>query len=322
MDLERRRDPSERARKAQTAAGKDPKEFTFDRSADLAALEKRIAEERIALCREYLLLRYFEVPGAENSVRLARQVFKEVPATSMVWTLLFGGPDAHFNKISKIANLPEQEAKYTQQVYDTHPDKRVRAAFLYTALMKAHAKGDAQTVGRLYTRLLGDFSDTPYPGYAKRIAPERSIQPGKAVPDFEFASLDDSKVITAQSMKDKVYLIDFWAVWCGPCVAEMKVLHDAFEKYKSRGLTILSISLDDSAEAVAKFRKSKWPMPWFNTLLDGGFDNRIAKSFELVGVPKPILVGKDGQILATEGDLRGDKLDQTLARFFPSPKYP
>jgi thiol-disulfide isomerase/thioredoxin len=192
----------------------------------------------------------------------------------------------------------------------------VRAAFLYMALSKAHNQGDTQTVERLYARLQRDYADTDYLQWAigEGIAPDRKIQKGKAVPDFRFASLDDSTVITPEKMKDQVYLIDFWGTWCGPCVGEMKWLHDAYNKYKSRGFTIISVAIDDTPQAIAKFRKSTWPMPWFNVLLEGGIDGPLAKSFEVAGMPKPILIGKDGQILAEEKELRGEELDKTLSR--------
>ena len=146
------------------------------------------------------------------------------------------------------------------------------------------------------------------------MAPSRSIQVGKPVPDFSFVSLDDAaKTLTPKSLAGKTYLIDFWAVWCGPCVAEMANLHAAYEKFTDKGLVMISVSFDEKASTVAEFRKSKWPMPWFNCLLSG-FDSEAAKAFEVVGVPKPVLVGPDGRIIATEEELRGTSLLDTLTK--------
>jgi hypothetical protein len=56
-------------------------------------------------------------------------------------------------------------------------------------------------------------------------------------------------------------------------------------------------------------------MPWFNARLSG-FDNATAKALEVVSIPKPILIGPDGRILATSEELRGKALMETLARVF------
>lgn len=96
----------------------------------------------------------------------------------------------------------------------------------------------------------------------------------------------------------------------------MEHLHEAYEKFKEEGFTILSVSLDGSLEAVKQFREERWPMPWLNAFSEGGFDSEAAKTFEVAGVPKVFLVGKKGQIIATERDLRGEELLQTLGKVF------
>lgn len=54
-------------------------------------------------------------------------------------------------------------------------------------------------------------------------------------------------------------------------------------------------------------------MPWLHTFVEGGFNSELAKTFEVLGIPKPILVSPKGIILATEDDLRGPNLERTLA---------
>lgn len=315
--IERLREPIRQAMRTQLAAGS--RSFDYDPKAELAAHVKLIQDEGDPLLRHYLLLSYFDLPGNEPNVQLAQRVFDEVPPSSMTWSLIGGGPENNFRRIARAANQPDKVDRYLQQAYDTHPDEVVRAAFLDLAMRNAHDRGDANHFGRLYTRLTGDFAGTGYARRARAFAPNRSIQTGRSIPDFEFKSLDDSQVITANSLKKRVYLIDFWAVWCGPCVGEMKHLHEAYEKYKDRGLTILSISFDNSPQEVENFRKSKWPMPWLNAWLDGGFQSDLARSFEVIGLPRPILVGKDGQILAVDEELRGERLLDTLGRFLGFP---
>ena len=78
----------------------------------------------------------------------------------------------------------------------------------------------------------------------------------------------------------------------------------------------MSASFDQDATEITRFRKDTWPMPWLHTLVKDGFQSRIASDFEVMSIPKPILVGRDGKILAIEDNLRGEQLDKTLAKFF------
>ncbi|HJR06865.1 MAG TPA: hypothetical protein VJ842_06390, partial [Pyrinomonadaceae bacterium] len=77
---------------------------------------------------------------------------------------------------------------------------------------------------------------------------------------------------------------------------------------------ILSPSFDDKPETVNRFREGKWKMPWLNSFITNGFDSPLVKQFEISGIPKPILVNREGRIIATENDLRGPNLAKTLAR--------
>jgi hypothetical protein len=73
--------------------------------------------------------------------------------------------------------------------------------------------------------------------------------------------------------------------------------------------------LDPSEEVVTKFRSKRFPMPWRHTVLTGLFKDPVCEQFEVQSVPKPILVGPDGTILATGESLRGNELEKTLERF-------
>jgi len=142
------------------------------------------------------------------------------------------------------------------------------------------------------------------------------IRAGKSIPAFSFVSLDDPKVTyTNWNMLGKVYIIDFWATWCGPCVDEMRYMHEAHKKYKDAGFEIISVSLDTDPSNVIDFRRHNWSMPWRNVVLNNGFESEVASRFKVWGIPKPILVNRTGRIIATEDELRGENLDRTLAHF-------
>ena len=144
------------------------------------------------------------------------------------------------------------------------------------------------------------------------------LQVGEPAPAFEVQSLEDSTdTYRREELLGTTYLIDFWATWCAPCIAEMPILHEAYEKYRDRGFTILSMSFDAEPINVTLWRgTNEWTMPWLNGFVEGGFDSSVADSFGIVALPRPILIGPDGTILALEGDLRGEDLLRTLSRVF------
>ena len=147
----------------------------------------------------------------------------------------------------------------------------------------------------------------------------RTLRVGAPFPTFSMRALGDSlsAPITNESFRGKVTLIDFWGMWCAPCVAEMPVLHDAFAKYASRGFTILSIDTDSDIAQVAVFRKSRWPMPWLHGWVRGGPESQALRALGVAAFPTAVLVGADGRILAVNAGLRGAALGTTLARVLP-----
>jgi len=72
--------------------------------------------------------------------------------------------------------------------------------------------------------------------------------------------------------------------------------------------------MDQAEGNIAPFRK-KWKMPWTNAFIPGVWDADLAKKFEVASIPKPILVGPNGTIVAMDESLRGDELEKTLSKY-------
>ncbi len=74
---------------------------------------------------------------------------------------------------------------------------------------------------------------------------------GEAAPDFTVQ--DSERKVTLSQFKGQVVVLNFWATWCPPCIEEMPSLLDMQRRLKSKGVTVLAVSIDDDAGAYHKF---------------------------------------------------------------------
>ena len=114
--------------------------------------------------------------------------------------------------------------------------------------------------------------------------------------------------------KNKYTILEFWASWCGPCRGEIPNLKKAYAKYNSKGLEIMSVSLDSKNDAWIKAlddEKTIWP----NVIVEDEFRNPQVVNYGISGIPASYLIDQDGKIVASNYDLREFDLDRTLSKF-------
>jgi len=128
-------------------------------------------------------------------------------------------------------------------------------------------------------------------------------------------SMNHDAATQVKAFRQGYRLLSFWATWCVYCIWEIEELERAYERYHERNLEIISISLDENPRDLERFRQRRWKMPWQQMVADGGFQSAIARRFDLQSIPALFLVDPNGIIVASGAELRGDKLQRTLARF-------
>ena len=140
--------------------------------------------------------------------------------------------------------------------------------------------------------------------------PAADVSVGKTAPDIDLKD-PEGKTIKLSSLRGKVVLLDFWASWCGPCRGEMPNVVAAYNKYKSKGFTVYSVSLDKDAAAWKNAIKSLG-MVWENHVSDlKWWQSDVVGLYGIQGIPAAFLLDKNGVIVAA--NLRGQALDDKLA---------
>jgi len=110
--------------------------------------------------------------------------------------------------------------------------------------------------------------------------------------------------------KGAYVLIDFWASWCGPCMAELPNVITCYNKYHKKGFDIVGVSLDKEANLWKEaIRKNKISWPQMSDL--AGWQSQAVTVYSFSSIPHTVLVDPQGIIIAK--DLRGEALNEKLS---------
>ncbi len=117
------------------------------------------------------------------------------------------------------------------------------------------------------------------------------------------------KVLDLPSLKGHVVVVDFWATWCGPCVAAIPHMQQLWDKYKTKEVAVIGHT-DGSSENLPEFIKAKG----ITYPISVGTD--IGNAYGVSGIPHVFVIGHDGKILwhGHPAELKDEVIDQALAK--------
>lgn len=130
--------------------------------------------------------------------------------------------------------------------------------------------------------------ESPFMNYNKPL----NAKNNPSAPNFTLPGLD-GKMVTLKDYKGRVVLVNIWATWCPPCVAEAPSLENLYQILKDEEFELLAVSIDeDGKKAIEPFMKNNHLT--FPVLLNPG--GSIMELYGATGVPETFIVTKDGII--------------------------
>jgi thiol-disulfide isomerase/thioredoxin len=137
------------------------------------------------------------------------------------------------------------------------------------------------------------------------------LEVGDPAPPLSAMTLD-GKPLKLEDYRGRYVLLDFWATWCAPCLAEIPQLKETYESFARDGqLVMIGLSLDEGIDAPKRLVAAR-EIPWLQVFVDEATGGPIARAYGAQSIPAIFLIGPDGKVVAK--DLRGDQIPKVVAK--------
>lgn len=145
---------------------------------------------------------------------------------------------------------------------------------------------------------------------AKGVLKLRSLR--KTPLELKFTAIDGREVDLSK-LRGKVVLVDFWATWCEPCIAEMPNVKRVYDKYHAQGFEVIGITLDKASDIErVNAEIVRLGMPWPQFIDMENRRNRFADELGIIAIPAPLLFDQQGLLVSARA--RGSRLEAEVAK--------
>lgn len=284
--------------------------YTHDFSSFLKDVEKLVAEYKSPETKLAAEMAKFRFSSDLNlSVEDASRLLDGMPVDSPLWMIDFGSLTTALNYVDL-----ESQIEKVSSIAEKSSYRSLRAEALYNLVRYYHNQENEEKWHATFFELTSNYPEFYRTSYAyQNYAPEQPIDEGNPLPYNEFTSLEGSDTLNLHELDESYLLIDFWATWCGPCIAAMPKLHDLQEQYDSSEFAIVSISVDENPQRVHSFR-NEWNMPWYHAHQKQSSEK--IREMGIVGIPHYILLGPDRTVLSNDQtELKGEDFKKILDKY-------
>ncbi|MHB1081947.1 MAG: TlpA family protein disulfide reductase [Prosthecobacter sp.] len=197
---------------------------------------------------------------------------------------------------------------------DAKPETKAQASLMNVMEAAEAAESPGGDVAAWLVKAEKHLKDFPAEKMNKVV--EGKIASMKAAAELKTKPLElkftavDGREVDVSKLQGKVVLIDFWATWCGPCVAELPNVLKAYKELHPKGFEIVGISLDGDKSELEGFVKEKG-MEWPQYFDGKGWQNEISTKYGISSIPAMWLLNKKGMVVST--DARGG-LEEMVAK--------
>ncbi|MFI3293425.1 MAG: TlpA disulfide reductase family protein [Rikenellaceae bacterium] len=208
-----------------------------------------------------------------------------------------------------IEELREKFNEYTEQKFTENLDNPL-SIFLLSQVMIREMNLPGDEILEQVARLSPQMQEGKDAAAIKaEVAKAAAIDYGAPYIDFALPNTKGEEVLISSLVGEgKWVLIDFWATWCPPCMAEMPHLQEAYAEYHPHGFEICGVSLDRDPQKWSSYCDEN--LPWVNLLIG---DSDVANLYQVQGVPTNFLISPDGKIIAK--NLIGSNITIELAKW-------
>ena len=146
----------------------------------------------------------------------------------------------------------------------------------------------------------------PNPGQGAGLPRSNHFLMDKEAPDFEMTLLDTGETVKLSDYRGKTVMINFWATWCPPCVAEMPFLESVYKRYQDQDFVILAVDGGEKVEpqfvedTIARFvQRSRLTFP----ILWGDTTYEVQRDYQVRGLPSSFIVNPEGIVVHQHGGM-------------------